>query len=555
MATLGRGVRKTELVPHSKVGGEGGVEYKITDPVQKLMHTIGGGLFNEPTYYTDPNKVNADGVSENVQDLLDTFKECAERFPEELMAILMWAREELHLRQTPTMGFVVASRVFPANQLLVPYVDKILQRPDEIINAFAAYRHLYSDVYTEKATGRQRFKGSLPNQLKKALRKRMSSLSEKDILKYAGGKPPTFWDVARMIKGRKKDGPFMSHEIYQYLRTGEILDGRKTKVLHNRRKFNECKDFDKSLPFAKKSFVTWEVFNSKWGSSKDEAVNKKCWEWLIENLLLGYMATLRNLRNFEQAGIDEKYWDQVCDYIEKCKTHKQLPFRFLSAMKNTNSARAQKSIEIALENSVDNVPKLPGNTCVMVDLSGSMDAAISAKSTMSRAEVGCVMAAIFTQMQGPKTHVYGFGKTFQRAEFGDKDKTIMAMAKKIRDLNVGHSTEAWKVMKHVNDKDIPFERIVILSDMCCYGGGRSNLATLFAQYHSRHPETWMYSINLSGDSLGSQMDPRNPRVCLLSGFSENIFRLFGEIEGITDVEGKGIPAIEDLKKRYLVEKT
>lgn len=471
------------------------------------------------------------------------------------MCILSWARDELHLRQTPTIGFVVAAKTYPANQLLVHYVDQILKRPDEIINAFAAYRHLYADVYLERATNRHRFKGSLPNQFKKALRKRMSSLSERDILKYGGGKPPTFWDVIQMVKGRKRDGKFLSHELFQYIRTGEVIDGRKTKVLYNRKKFNECKDFDESLDYAKKSHVNWEVFLSKWGSSKDEETNKKCWEWLIKNLLLGYMATLRNLRNFEQADINEECWDQVCEYLETYTDHKQMPFRFLAAKNNTNSERAAKSIEIALEKSVDNVPKLPGNTCVMVDLSGSMGAPISMRSTMTRVDVACVLGAIFTQMQGPKTHVYGFGDTFKRAEFRSKHDTIMKKTKYIKEMNVGHSTNAWRVMDHILKNDIPFERIIILSDCCCYGGyGGGSLPELFSKYHKKHPDTFMYSINLASDSFGSQMDPKNPKVHLLSGFSENIFKLFGEIEGVvTPGATTGIPSLQQLREKYLVD--
>jgi hypothetical protein len=44
---------ETDLpVPHRHVPGSA---YDIADPVAKLIHTIGGGFFNEPKYY-DPER-------------------------------------------------------------------------------------------------------------------------------------------------------------------------------------------------------------------------------------------------------------------------------------------------------------------------------------------------------------------------------------------------------------------------------------------------------------------------------------------------------------------
>ena len=80
------------------------------------------------------------------------------------------------------------------------------------------------------------------------------------------------------------------------------------------------------------------------------------------------------------------------------------------------------------------------------------------------------------------------------------------------------------------------------------------LPEALAEYESRIGPVWTYSCNLSGDSQGSQADPKNKRVMLVSGFSEKIMDLFRQFEGIEDAEteGKSIPSIDQIRERYLV---
>ena len=49
-----------EQVPHAHVPGRA---YNVADPVTKLIHTIGGGFFNEPKYY-DTNRSYAEFMVE-----------------------------------------------------------------------------------------------------------------------------------------------------------------------------------------------------------------------------------------------------------------------------------------------------------------------------------------------------------------------------------------------------------------------------------------------------------------------------------------------------------
>ena len=65
---------KADTVPHPKVGEQGGRMYEIDAPLERLMHTIGAGFFNEPTYYQSGSE-NADGAGESAQSLMKTMRE------------------------------------------------------------------------------------------------------------------------------------------------------------------------------------------------------------------------------------------------------------------------------------------------------------------------------------------------------------------------------------------------------------------------------------------------------------------------------------------------
>src|SRR3984885_2581385 len=98
-----------EQVAHVHVPGKA---YNVADPVTKLIHTIGGGFFNEPKYY-DTNRSYADfmaellatgkiaskivdekGLTEQAREVLETSTAVANsESPEDLLIIAAWARD------------------------------------------------------------------------------------------------------------------------------------------------------------------------------------------------------------------------------------------------------------------------------------------------------------------------------------------------------------------------------------------------------------------------------------------------------------------------------
>lgn len=151
--------------------------------------------------------------------------------------------------------------------------------------------------------------------------------------------------------------------------------------------------------------MTWESL-SGWLQGP---MDKEAWESIIPSM--GYMAQLRNLRNFDEAGVSDKVAAQVAARLadpEQVAKSRQFPLRFLSAYKAAPSLRWSWPLEQAVGLSLANVPVLPGRTLVLVDLSGSMWESMSARSELKRYEAAALFGfALANRAENAEVYCYG----------------------------------------------------------------------------------------------------------------------------------------------------
>ena len=127
--------------------------------------------------------------------------------------------------------------------------------------------------------------------------------------------------------------------------------------------------------------MTWEAL-AGWLQGP---LDKAAWEAVIPSM--GYMALLRNLRNFDEAGVGDEVAARVAAKLadpDEVAASRQLPFRFLSAYRAAPSLRWSWALEQAVGHSLRAVPRLNGRTLILVDTSGSMNAGFSRDGTLMR---------------------------------------------------------------------------------------------------------------------------------------------------------------------------
>lgn len=614
-----------EQVAHVHVPG---MAYQVADPVTKLIHTIGGGFFNEPKYY-DTNRSCAafliellstgkisstikdeTGLTEQAREVLETVTAVANGdTPEDLLIVASWARDTengLKLRTTPQVMLALAA-AHPKTKAFVPkYATAIIKRADEIRQVFGAFRHLFMGTTGEQKAEAAKagkppraHRGSLPHALRKALAHALAVQSDYALLKYNGDDRPTFADVLKLVGGSKEIGKYLEkvtgqkrpnwpvgRAMFEYLVNGEYVEDLPP-TLQARKQFFATKDVGAVTPeLVKAAGLTWENLVSHLGSSK------AVWELCIP--MMGEMALTRNLRNFEQAEISKEAWEQVHERLLAVEETVQLPFRFFSADREVASPEAKGLLARLLDRAVAKVADLPGVTLVLTDNSGSaVGCAISGKSKLRVSDCGNMLEAVLAKKLGRRAIIGVFGDSMMWVPFS-ADDTCLAIKHRIdavaqreersehgalaipdfkTGVGVGGGTETglWFGVDDITRRKVHVDRIIFLSDLCCYTQGddgtaqncgvnmeeyfgkKATMQSMVDKYRQAvNPECWVYSVNLSGHDQ-SQFRPNDKRTHLLSGWSEKLVDMIRDLEAgkvgecDTPVE---VPAIEVLRGRY-----
>lgn len=172
---------------------------------------------------------------------------------------------------------------------------------------------------------------------------------------------------------------------------------------------------------------TWEMLAGWLQGPMDAAA----WEAIIPSM--GLMALIRNLRNFDQAGVSDDVAEQVCARIsdpEQVARSRQFPFRFYAAHKNTSSLRWGHALEKALRASLKNVPALPGRTLVLVDQSPSMFPgyyfSTPTKGDISWAEKAALFGAAVA-LRAEHANLVGYGMRNYQVPFAKGDAVLEVM--------------------------------------------------------------------------------------------------------------------------------
>lgn len=258
--------------------------------------------------------------------------------------------------------------------------------------------------------------------------------------------------------------------------------------------------------------LTWEDVMSALG----DKVNKgQLWDALIPNM--GYMAILRNLRNFDQAGISPASKTRVVAKLinpDEVRRSRQFPLRFLSAYREVPSLNWGAALETALNLSTANIPVLPGRTLVLVDMSGSMDANLSARSSVSRRDAAAVFAVSLAKRNPAGTDLVQFGTRAERVMFSVGDSALKVASTKFRGMGGTHTRAAAQQFYAGHD------RVIILTDEQSHDGDPT------AVVPSSVP---CYTWNLAGYRFGSTPSGRGNR------------HTFG---GLNDAAFKIVPLLE-----------
>lgn len=270
--------------------------------------------------------------------------------------------------------------------------------------------------------------------------------------------------------------------------------------------------------------LTWENVGSSFGAG---GLDAKAWEALIPTL--GYMALIRNLRDFEKKGVSKKVLESVAERLkdtDEVAKSKQLPFRFLSAYRavtkghgmGPSSGLFEYPLEQALQASLANIPELDGDSLILVDRSGSMYWEISKNTDMNFADTGALFGAALA-VRANKAILVEFGTSSQVVPF-NKNSSVLKLVNTFHDMGGTKTKQA--VDKHFTKQ---FKRVIIITDeQSNYGDPAENVPA----------NVPVYTFNLKGYKFGHKND--KPNRITFGGLQDQSFGLIPMLEAGYDAK-------------------
>ena len=455
---------------------EGSKAYKM-DCKEELISRVVTSLVGESKFYTSGKDAD--------EEMLNSIRVVLSQDPEFVLKLAVYARHVMNLRSVPLVLLVEYANATYGITDSRKYVTSVISRVDEITELLAL-QFRYNDVY-----GRN---NKLPMFIKNGVASAFNKFDEYQFAKYN-----------RDGTVRLKDALYLCHP--------------SPKDQHQQDLFDKISNETLSTP------KTWETYISANGS------NKVTWEAIIPSM--GYMAMMRNLRNFIENNVDvNKYVLPILTDRERVIKSKQLPFRFLSAYKAVEQLkydsplqtnRLLNGLSTALQYSVDNVTRIPGSSFIAIDNSASMEWHTSSKTKLTYKDIACLFGSMSSHICD-NSIVSVFAEDFNLPRISGN---VLEDALALKDINVGGATFAWKILDYLLNKQVIVDRILLFSDMQIYGGSYSRVGGmdfegLYNKYnHIVNPHVKLYCFDLSG--YGTQIMKQNDKsVVNISGWSERV---------------------------------
>lgn len=329
--------------------------------------------------------------------------------PQTVAQLALEARSVMNLRHVPLLLATEMLKYQNSKPFVAELLSLVIQRPDELTEALAIYWSTRKEGETKRPP--------LAAQLKKGLALAFGKFNEYQLGKYNRPDAIKLRDVLRLVHPKPKDSDQAA--LWKSLVEGTI-----------------------------KTPDTWEVALSA-GADK-----KATFERLMTEGKLGGLALLRNLRNMINAGVDSSI---IKAAIKGMNTSRILPFRFIAAARfapNLNDELSTKLVEAA-----NQLPKLKGKTVVLVDVSGSMDAAMSSKSDMTRIDAAAGVAAILRECCDDVIVA-----TFSQSLVGVPNYHGLALVEAIKRSQVHSSTYLGEAIDMISVKESNIKRLVVITD-------------------------------------------------------------------------------------------
>ncbi|TFH08935.1 MAG: TROVE domain-containing protein [Nitrosomonadales bacterium] len=366
----------------------------VKDPTQRLFEYIVGSFYGE-----DVNK-----LTEMIELINASVSIGDQRLVEN---IVRFAKQDMGMRTMPIVAavhLIKAARDSNVKINVRALTKDMITRADELCDFYA---------YALKVFGNKK---CIPLGIRRGVEDAFSKFNEYDLAKYNRKADLKLSDLLRIV-----------HPTPEVEAMGKVY----SQIIAD------------TLP----SPYTWEVEFSKNGQLPKEFQKTKAQLWyeIVTNQGLGFLATIRNIRNMVEASVNTTTKELVAEKIKRGHS-KVLPFQIFQAYKMVPPIDGLMPIRDALveamEKSGENVPVIGDYVWIICDISGSMQSTVNDKSVVTMLSTAAQLAATVVKAQllhGKRVALTTFSDDAATEEFSRYD-TVVSITEFIENKRLGGST-------------------------------------------------------------------------------------------------------------------
>lgn len=521
----------------------GGNAYKLDKQDALVQYAFTGTFAN--SYYV--------GAEAKLSTVLELCSQCSPKF----VAQTAIASRSGHMKDMPAMLAAYLHSVDP--HLLAHVFDRVIDNGLMLRN--------FVQIVRSGAIGRKSFGSKTRNTIRKWLENRNEFQLMYDSI--GGGNKAgdvSLEHVIRMVRPKPKDNTRSA--FYAWMLGASVVGDKLVQEVHfvkNKKAQSGCREYNTiDLP---KNVQKWIEFKA---NPKDELpkvpfrmitglpLNKE--QWINIAKLMSWQELRQNLQTLSRHGVfdDQEMVAFVSDKLrnpELIAKARVMPYQLLAAYinvtntdshnswqsisrddkKSANSSSIPKDIiaalEIAMEESIKNIPCLEGEVYICPDISGSMAHSITGNNySQVASKIRCIdvagLIAASVLRRNPLSKVLPFGVKVHDIAINPLD-SVMKNTTRLASL-LGGGTACSKPLEALNTAKANVDVIVFISDYESWADTRldAKRTAMMLEWEiikERNPAAKMICIDLTPQ--GTSQVEYSPDILRIGGFSDAVYHL------------------------------
>ena len=481
-------------------------------PVADAVNEAGGRAYRrEPeaalALYASTGCLNGVFYADAETQLAQVLELCGKVSAEFVAKTAIHARERGHMKDMPAL--LAAYLAHRDGEVLERVFDRVIDNGRMLRN--------FVQILRSGAVGRK----SLGTRSKRLVQQWLERASTETMMAAAIGNQPSLADVVKMVHPKPKDAE--REALYAWLIGKPYAAKALPRLVREYEAYKRKPDgAPPNLPFL---YLTSLRLNTT--------------QWKKIAARASWQATRMNLNTFLRHGVfdDREMVKKIAKKLadkDEIRRARVFPYQLFAAWKAANGlpASIMAALEEAMEHATANVPALPGNVVVAVDVSGSMGSPVTGFRPGSTTALRCVdvaaLIAASVKRKNPSARILPFDTQVRTVPLAEH-ASVMTQAQRLAAL-CGGGTTVSAPLAQLNAERARVDTLVVVSDNESWAEANVGVGTRTMHewnvLRARCPNAKFVAIDLA--PYATSQTVASDDVLHVGGFSDAVFDLLAE---------------------------